>query len=63
MDVLVEAVFEDMSMKQKILAEIENHTKDDFIFATNTSALSIEEIGKNAKHPENVIGLHYLTSF
>lgn len=60
-DVLVEAVFEDMSMKQKILAEIENHTKDDFIFATNTSALSIEEIGKNAKHPENVIGLHYFS--
>ena len=32
-----------------------------FIFATNTSALSIEEIGKYAKHPENVIGLHYFS--
>ena len=60
-DVLVEAVFEDMSMKQKILAEVEQYTKDDFIFATNTSALSIEEIGKFAKHPENVIGLHYFS--
>lgn len=60
-DVLVEAVFEDMGMKQKILAEVEKHTKNDFIFATNTSALSIEEIGKFAKHPENVIGLHYFS--
>jgi len=60
-DVLVEAVFEDMGMKQKILAEVEKHTKEDFIFATNTSALSIEEIGKYAKHPENVIGLHYFS--
>lgn len=60
-DVLVEAVFEDMAMKQKILAEVEQYTKEDFIFATNTSALSIEEIGKYAKHPENVIGLHYFS--
>ena len=60
-DVLVEAVFEDMGMKQKILAEVEKYTKEDFIFATNTSALSIEEIGKFSKHPENVIGLHYFS--
>tara|TARA_B110000977_G_scaffold195357_1_gene273640 strand:+ start:166 stop:2301 length:2136 start_codon:yes stop_codon:yes gene_type:complete len=60
-DVLVEAVFEDMSMKQKILAEVEQFTKEDFIFATNTSALSIKEIGRFAKHPENVIGLHYFS--
>ena len=60
-DVLVEAVFEDMGMKQKILAEVEKYTKEDLIFATNTSALSIEEIGKFAKHPENVIGLHYFS--
>jgi 3-hydroxyacyl-CoA dehydrogenase/enoyl-CoA hydratase/3-hydroxybutyryl-CoA epimerase len=60
-DVLVEAVFEDMAMKQKILAEVEQFTKEDFIFATNTSALSIKEIGKFAKHPENVIGLHYFS--
>jgi 3-hydroxyacyl-CoA dehydrogenase/enoyl-CoA hydratase/3-hydroxybutyryl-CoA epimerase len=50
-----------MEMKQKILAEVEQYTNDDFIFATNTSALSIEEIGKFAKHPENVIGLHYFS--
>jgi len=60
-DLLVEAVFEDMVMKQKILAEVEQHTREDFIFATNTSALSIQEIGKYAKHPENVIGLHYFS--
>ena len=60
-DVLVEAVFEDLRMKQKILAEVEKYTKENFIFATNTSALSIEEIGKYAKHPENVIGLHYFS--
>ena len=60
-DILVEAVFEDMSMKQKILKEVEKHTSLDFIFATNTSALSIEEIGKHAKYQENVIGLHYFS--
>lgn len=60
-DILIEAVFEDLSMKQKILAEVEQHTKEDFIFATNTSALSIEEIGRYAKYPEHVIGLHYFS--
>jgi len=60
-DILVEAVFEDMGMKQKILAEVEKYTNDDFIFATNTSALPIKEIGKYAKKPENVIGLHYFS--
>lgn len=60
-DILVEAVFENMTMKQKILAEVEQFTKEDFIFATNTSALSIEEIGKYAKNPENIIGLHYFS--
>ena len=34
-DILVEAVFEDMEMKQKILAEVEQYTNDDFIFATS----------------------------
>lgn len=60
-DILVEAVFEDMGMKQKILAEVEKYTNDDLIFATNTSALSINEISKYAKKPENVIGLHYFS--
>ena len=61
LDIIIEAVFEDMSMKQNILKEVEKYTSSAFIFATNTSALSIEEIGKYAKRPENVIGLHYFS--
>ena len=60
-NIVIEAVFEDLLMKQKILNEVEKYTLPDFIFATNTSALSVEEIGKYAKYPENIIGLHYFS--
>lgn len=60
-DIVVEAVFEDLSLKQKMVAEIEEHTHDKTIFASNTSSLPISQIAENAKRPENVIGLHYFS--
>ncbi|MGI5309583.1 fatty acid oxidation complex subunit alpha FadJ [Rheinheimera sp. WS51] len=61
LDIVVEAVFEDLSLKQKMVADIEEHTSENTIFASNTSSLPISQIAENAKRPENVIGLHYFS--
>jgi len=60
-DVVIEAVFEDLTLKQKMLAEIEDQCHESTIFASNTSSLPIGQIAKNAQRPENVIGLHYFS--
>lgn len=56
-DIVVEAVFEDIKVKHKVLAEVEAVTGDNCVFASNTSALPIAEIAKGAKRPQNVIGM------
>lgn len=60
-DVVIEAVFEELEIKRKVLAEVEAHTHDDCIFASNTSSLPIEDIAKGSKRPERVIGMHYFS--
>ncbi len=60
-DLVIEAVFEDLDLKRKIVAQVENATGDQCIFATNTSSLPISEIAKGAKRPENIIGMHYFS--
>ncbi|MEZ4886388.1 MAG: 3-hydroxyacyl-CoA dehydrogenase NAD-binding domain-containing protein [Chitinophagales bacterium] len=60
-DMVIEAVFEDLTLKQQILADTEAATKDDCIFASNTSALPIHQIAAKAKRPEMVIGMHYFS--
>ncbi len=60
-DVLIEAVFEDLALKQRLLAEFEAVTQVGGIFATNTSSLPITEIASGAKHPERVIGMHFFS--
>lgn len=60
-DIVIEAVFEDINLKRKILAEVEAVTTDDTIFASNTSALPIASIAAEAKRPEMVVGMHYFS--
>ncbi|HEY0924596.1 fatty acid oxidation complex subunit alpha FadJ [Rheinheimera pacifica] len=60
-DIVVEAVFEDLALKQQMVADIEQHCADSTIFASNTSSLPIGQIAAKAARPENVIGLHYFS--
>ncbi|MBU3002028.1 fatty acid oxidation complex subunit alpha FadJ [Paraglaciecola arctica] len=60
-DVVIEAVFEDLNLKQKMVAEIEENCAEHTIFASNTSSIPITQIAEKAKRPEQVIGLHYFS--
>ncbi|XOY30877.1 fatty acid oxidation complex subunit alpha FadJ [Proteus cibi] len=60
-NIIVEAVFEDLALKQKMVADIEDVGKGKTIFASNTSSLPIHKIAETAKYPEKVIGLHYFS--
>ncbi|MBD1390255.1 fatty acid oxidation complex subunit alpha FadJ [Neiella sp. HB171785] len=60
-DIVVEAVFEDLSLKHQMVADIEANCSAHTIFASNTSSLPIADIAAHAKRPENVIGLHYFS--
>ncbi|GAA1319654.1 3-hydroxyacyl-CoA dehydrogenase NAD-binding domain-containing protein [Leucobacter albus] len=58
-DWVIEAVFEELSVKQQVFAEIEPIIAPDAILATNTSSLSVEQIGANLAHPERLVGFHF----
>lgn len=60
-DIVVEAVFEDLALKQQMVADIEQHCAEHTVFASNTSSLPIAQIAAKASRPENVIGLHYFS--
>ncbi|MEH6709701.1 MAG: fatty acid oxidation complex subunit alpha FadJ [Paraglaciecola polaris] len=60
-DVVIEAVFEDLGLKQNMVADVEEHCAQHTIFASNTSSIPIAQIAANAQRPENVIGLHYFS--
>ncbi|GLJ78911.1 3-hydroxyacyl-CoA dehydrogenase [Microbacterium imperiale] len=58
-DFVIEAVFEEVGVKQQVFGEIERIVADDAILATNTSSLSVEEIGAKLAHPERLVGFHF----
>jgi len=58
-DLIIEAAPETLEIKQQILRELERHSNKDFVFATNTSSLSITEIAKASERPQNVVGMHF----
>ncbi len=58
-DIVIEAVPEKMELKKKVFQDMEQHVSENTIFATNTSALSISEIGSATKRPEKVVGMHF----
>jgi 3-hydroxybutyryl-CoA dehydrogenase len=58
-DIVIEAAPEVLSIKREILREVEALSDKPFIFASNTSSLSITEIARGARHPERVVGMHF----
>ena len=58
-DLVLEAVFEEMSVKKEVFAELEKVVAPETILATNTSSLSITEMGADLEHPERVVGMHF----
>ncbi|MCT9820082.1 3-hydroxyacyl-CoA dehydrogenase NAD-binding domain-containing protein [Microbacterium sp. W1N] len=58
-DFVIEAVFEEVGVKQAVFAEIEQIIAEDAVLATNTSSLSVEEIGAKLAHPERLVGFHF----
>jgi 3-hydroxyacyl-CoA dehydrogenase / enoyl-CoA hydratase / 3-hydroxybutyryl-CoA epimerase len=60
-DLVIEAVFEDLATKRKVVAELEHVLRADAVIATNTSALPIAEIADEARHPERIVGMHFFS--
>lgn len=58
-DLVVEAIFEDLAIKQDVFRELDDLTRKDIILATNTSSLPITEIAAVTSRPEKVVGLHF----
>ncbi len=60
-DLVIEAVFEDLELKQRVLAEVEAVIRPEAIFASNTSTIPIRDIAAHAVRPERVLGMHFFS--
>ena len=60
-DLVIEAVFEDMAVKHAVFAELDRHCKPGAVLATNTSYLDIDAIAQATSRPQDVIGLHFFS--
>jgi 3-hydroxyacyl-CoA dehydrogenase/enoyl-CoA hydratase/3-hydroxybutyryl-CoA epimerase len=60
-DLVIEAVFEDLNVKHEVLREVEVVLKPEAIFASNTSTIPIAEIATAASSPEHVLGMHFFS--
>jgi 3-hydroxybutyryl-CoA dehydrogenase len=58
-DLVIEAVPEKLELKRSLFAEVQKHAKDDLIFGSNTSSLSIAKIAEGVEDPSRVLGLHF----
>jgi len=56
---VIEAIFEELSLKQQLFHELEQIVTPDCVLATNTSSLSVEKMSEGLAHPERVIGFHF----
>jgi 3-hydroxyacyl-CoA dehydrogenase/enoyl-CoA hydratase/3-hydroxybutyryl-CoA epimerase len=60
-DLVIEAVFEDLELKRRIVAETEELIANDAVFATNTSAIPVSQIAAGARNPQRILGMHYFS--
>jgi len=58
-DLIIEAVFEDLKVKQQVFCELDDICPESTIFATNSSSLSISSIAAATKRPDKVVGMHF----
>ena len=58
-DWVIEAVFEELGIKQDVFTEVEKYISETAVLATNTSSLSVAQIGAKLKHPERLVGFHF----
>jgi 3-hydroxyacyl-CoA dehydrogenase/enoyl-CoA hydratase/carnithine racemase len=58
-DFVIEAVFEELSIKKQVFADLEKHVSESCVLATNTSSLSVAQIAADLDHPERVVGFHF----
>lgn len=58
-DIVIEAVTENIKVKEIVLTEAENEIRDDAILASNTSTISITELAKSLQRPANFVGMHF----
>jgi 3-hydroxyacyl-CoA dehydrogenase/enoyl-CoA hydratase/carnithine racemase len=58
-DWVIEAIFEELAAKQDVFEEIEKYVSPEAILATNTSSLSVQQIGAKLAHPERLVGFHF----
>lgn len=58
-DLIVEAVVENLDLKKQVLADLENHIREDAIVCSNTSTFSITEMASAMQHPERFVGMHF----
>ena len=61
MNLVIEAVFEDIEVKDKVLNQIQNNVSQETIIASNTSTLPISELAKSVAKEENFIGIHFFS--
>jgi 3-hydroxyacyl-CoA dehydrogenase / enoyl-CoA hydratase / 3-hydroxybutyryl-CoA epimerase len=60
-DIVIEAVFEDLELKHRVIREAEADLREDAIFASNTSSIPIAELAAASARPENFIGMHFFS--
>jgi 3-hydroxyacyl-CoA dehydrogenase len=60
-DLVIEAVFEDMAVKQELFGKLDKLCRPDAVLATNTSRLDVDEIAASTSRPSSVIGLHFFS--
>jgi 3-hydroxyacyl-CoA dehydrogenase/enoyl-CoA hydratase/carnithine racemase len=58
-DLVLEAVFEELDVKKEVFAALEAVVRPECVLATNTSSLSVTEMGADLRHPERLVGMHF----